>query len=122
MLIYLARRLALAVITCAAISVLTFVIIRLPPGDFVDAQGRLKRILEAVPSEPGSNIYLTIDAAVQQAATKTGAVGDAGAVFIFDAPSAGLVTTLGNPAPVGPAAWNSTIYPSAARFLSRSAR
>src|SRR5471032_491242 len=37
MLIYLARRLALAVITCAAISVLTFVIIRLPPGDFVDA-------------------------------------------------------------------------------------
>src|SRR5476649_2828655 len=37
MLIYLARRLALAVITCAAISVLTFIIIRLPPGDFVDA-------------------------------------------------------------------------------------
>jgi peptide/nickel transport system permease protein len=37
MLIYLARRLALAVVTCAAISVLTFVIIRLPPGDFVDA-------------------------------------------------------------------------------------
>src|SRR5476649_56826 len=37
MLIYLARRLALAVVTCSAISVLTFVIIRLPPGDFVDA-------------------------------------------------------------------------------------
>ena len=37
MLIYLARRLALALVTCAAISVLTFVIIRLPPGDFVDA-------------------------------------------------------------------------------------
>ncbi|HTE36454.1 MAG TPA: ABC transporter permease, partial [Reyranella sp.] len=37
MLIYLARRLVLALITCAAISVLTFVIIRLPPGDFVDA-------------------------------------------------------------------------------------
>jgi len=37
MLIYLARRLGLALITCAAISVLTFVIIRLPPGDFVDA-------------------------------------------------------------------------------------
>src|ERR1700749_2693922 len=37
MLIYVARRLALAVVTCAAISVLTFVIIRLPPGDFVDA-------------------------------------------------------------------------------------
>src|SRR3954447_21335556 len=37
MLIYLARRLGLALVTCAAISVLTFVIIRLPPGDFVDA-------------------------------------------------------------------------------------
>ncbi len=37
MLIYVARRLALALVTCAAISVLTFIIIRLPPGDFVDA-------------------------------------------------------------------------------------
>ena len=37
MLIYVARRLVLALITCAAISVLTFIIIRLPPGDFVDA-------------------------------------------------------------------------------------
>jgi peptide/nickel transport system permease protein len=37
MLNYIARRLMLAVITCAAISVLTFIIIRLPPGDFVDA-------------------------------------------------------------------------------------
>ena len=37
MLIYVVRRLLLALITCAAISVLTFVIIRLPPGDFVDA-------------------------------------------------------------------------------------
>ena len=37
MLIYVARRLALALVTCAAISLLTFIIIRLPPGDFVDA-------------------------------------------------------------------------------------
>jgi peptide/nickel transport system permease protein len=37
MLNYLARRFVLALITCAAISVLTFIIIRLPPGDFVDA-------------------------------------------------------------------------------------
>jgi peptide/nickel transport system permease protein len=37
MLNYVARRLVLALITCAAISVLTFVIIRVPPGDFVDA-------------------------------------------------------------------------------------
>ncbi|MEI7711963.1 MAG: ABC transporter permease [Rhodospirillales bacterium] len=37
MLMYIARRLMLAVITCVCISILTFVIIRLPPGDFVDA-------------------------------------------------------------------------------------
>lgn len=37
MLMYIARRLVLAMITCVAISVLTFIIIRLPPGDFVDA-------------------------------------------------------------------------------------
>src|SRR4029077_2739082 len=37
MLNYVARRLVLALITCAAISVLTFIIIRRPPGDFVDA-------------------------------------------------------------------------------------
>ena len=37
MLMYIARRLMLAVVTCVCISILTFVIIRLPPGDFVDA-------------------------------------------------------------------------------------
>ncbi len=37
MLIYLLNRLGLALITCLFISVLTFIIIRLPPGDFVDA-------------------------------------------------------------------------------------
>ncbi len=37
MLVYLLRRMGLAVITCVFISVLTFIIIRLPPGDFVDA-------------------------------------------------------------------------------------
>ena len=37
MLIFLLRRLGLALVTCATITVLTFVIIRLPPGDFVDA-------------------------------------------------------------------------------------
>ncbi len=37
MLMYILRRLLLASITCVAISVLTFVIIRLPPGDFIDA-------------------------------------------------------------------------------------
>ena len=37
MLTYLARRLVLAAITVWAITVVTFVIIQLPPGDFVDA-------------------------------------------------------------------------------------
>jgi peptide/nickel transport system permease protein len=37
MLMYIARRSMLAVITCICISILTFIIIRLPPGDFVDA-------------------------------------------------------------------------------------
>lgn len=34
----------------------------------VDAQGRLKGELGSTPSEPGSNLYLTLDAAVQKAA------------------------------------------------------
>lgn len=37
MLSYLLQRLGLALVTCVFISALTFVIIRLPPGDFVDA-------------------------------------------------------------------------------------
>jgi len=37
MLIFIMRRLILAAITCVMISILTFIIIRLPPGDFVDA-------------------------------------------------------------------------------------
>ena len=34
----------------------------------VDAQGRLKRVIEKIPFEAGSNVHLTIDAAVQRAA------------------------------------------------------
>jgi peptide/nickel transport system permease protein len=37
MLMFMARRLTLAAFTCVMISILTFIIIRLPPGDFVDA-------------------------------------------------------------------------------------
>ncbi len=37
MVMFLSRRLILAVFTCVMISILTFIIIRLPPGDFVDA-------------------------------------------------------------------------------------
>ena len=35
MIAYIARRLLLALVTCWAISVLSFVIIQLPPGDYV---------------------------------------------------------------------------------------
>ena len=37
MVMFLTRRLVLAAFTCVMISILTFIIIRLPPGDFVDA-------------------------------------------------------------------------------------
>ena len=37
MLSFITRRLALAVVTMWAITVLSFTIIQLPPGDFVDA-------------------------------------------------------------------------------------
>jgi peptide/nickel transport system permease protein len=37
MIAYTVRRLLLALVTVWAISVLSFVIIQLPPGDFVDA-------------------------------------------------------------------------------------
>ena len=37
MVMFLTRRLILAAFTCVMISILTFIIIRLPPGDFVDA-------------------------------------------------------------------------------------
>ncbi len=37
MVMFLTRRLVLALLTCVMISILTFIIIRLPPGDFVDA-------------------------------------------------------------------------------------
>ena len=37
MAIYLARRVVIACITCVIISLVTFIILRLPPGDFVDS-------------------------------------------------------------------------------------
>jgi peptide/nickel transport system permease protein len=37
MVMFLTRRLILALFTCVMISIFTFIIIRLPPGDFVDA-------------------------------------------------------------------------------------
>jgi penicillin-binding protein 2 len=51
----------------------------------VDAQGRLKRELESIPWEAGSNVHLTIDASVQQAADeglRTSITGRGAAVAI----------------------------------------
>ncbi len=51
----------------------------------VDAQGRLKRVLGQIPWEAGSNIHLTIDAAVQRAADeglRASVTGRGGAVAI----------------------------------------
>ena len=65
---FLARRLALAALTCVMISVLTFIIIRLPPGDFVDAYianlavGRWLQL-------PNTRIRLVLPPAPQQGST-----------------------------------------------------
>jgi len=51
----------------------------------VDAQGRLKRVLDKISWEPGSNIHLTIDSAVQRAADdglRATSTGRGGAVAI----------------------------------------
>jgi penicillin-binding protein 2 len=52
----------------------------------VDAQGRLKRELESIPWEAGSNVHLTIDAAVQQAADEglRGSITGRGAAVAID--------------------------------------
>ncbi|MDO8756465.1 MAG: penicillin-binding protein 2, partial [Elusimicrobiota bacterium] len=51
----------------------------------VDAQGRLKRIIDKIPFEAGSNVHLTIDSAVQKAADdglRATSTGRGGAVAI----------------------------------------
>jgi peptide/nickel transport system permease protein len=57
MISFIARRLALALITTWAISVLSFVIIQLPPGDFVDAYiARLSASGSSVSMEEAQNL------------------------------------------------------------------
>lgn len=51
----------------------------------VDAQGRLKRVIDKIPFEAGSNVHLTIDSAVQKAADdglRATSTGRGGAVAI----------------------------------------
>ncbi|MBI5629644.1 MAG: penicillin-binding protein 2 [Elusimicrobia bacterium] len=75
----------------------------------VDAQGRLKRILEKISWEPGSNITLTLDAAMQKAADEglrkspTGR----GAVVALD-PSTGAILALASSPDFDPNALLST--------------
>ena len=65
----------------------------------VDAQGRLKRVLDKIPWETGSNVHLTIDAAVQKAAdeglraTSTGR----GAAVAIDPRDGGLLAISSQP-------------------------
>lgn len=61
----------------------------------VDAQGRMKRILEKIPWEPGSNIHLTIDADIQKAADEglRASLSGRGAVVVLD-PSSGAILAL----------------------------
>ncbi len=59
MLAYIARRAVLAVITMAAISVLSFIIIQAPPGDFVDAYiANLSASGSSVSAEEAKNLRI----------------------------------------------------------------
>lgn len=75
----------------------------------VDAQGRLKRILERIPWEPGSDVHLTLDAPAQKAAdeglakSKTGR----GAVVALD-PRSGAIRALSSAPDFDPNAFLST--------------
>ena len=61
----------------------------------VDAQGRMKRILERIPWEPGSDIHLTIDKDIQQAADDGlhHCISGRGAVVVLD-PRSGAILAL----------------------------
>ncbi|MBI4059843.1 MAG: penicillin-binding protein 2 [Elusimicrobia bacterium] len=65
----------------------------------VDAQGRLKRVLDKIPSEAGSNIHLTIDAAVQRAADDglRGTLTGRGAAVAIDPRNGDLIAMSSQP-------------------------
>lgn len=65
----------------------------------VDAQGRLKRVLDKIQWEPGSNIHLTIDAAVQRAADEglRGTVTGRGAAVAIDPRNGDLLAMSSQP-------------------------
>lgn len=61
----------------------------------MDAQGRLKRVLAQIPWQPGSNVYLTIDAELQKRAEEglRGSPTGRGAVIVLD-PRDGAILAL----------------------------
>jgi penicillin-binding protein 2 len=62
----------------------------------VNAQGRILRVVERTPPVAGSDIYLTLDAGLQQAAIK--ALGDyRGAVVALDPATGGILAFVSNP-------------------------
>ena len=65
----------------------------------VDAQGRLKRVLDKIPWEAGSNIHLTIDAAVQRAADEglRGSLTGRGAAVAIDPRNGDLLAMSSQP-------------------------
>lgn len=75
----------------------------------VDAQGRLKRVLETIPWEAGSNIHLTLDAAVQKAADDAvrKAASGRGAAVAVD-PRTGAILALSSQPDFDPNAFLST--------------
>jgi penicillin-binding protein 2 len=65
----------------------------------VDAQGRLKRVIDKIPFEAGSNVHLTIDAAVQRAADEglRGTVTGRGAAVAIDPRNGDLLAMSSQP-------------------------
>jgi len=75
----------------------------------VDAQGKLKRVLERIPWKPGSNVHLTLDASIQRAAEeglRASSTGR-GAVVVLD-PRDGSILALASAPDFDPNAFLST--------------
>ncbi|MBI5209229.1 MAG: penicillin-binding protein 2 [Elusimicrobia bacterium] len=65
----------------------------------VDARGRIKGIVERIPWQPGSNVHLTIDAAVQRAADEglRGSLTGRGAVVALDPRTGDILAMASSP-------------------------
>lgn len=63
----------------------------------VNAQGRIIRVLERTPPEPGQNIYLTLDLSLQTAASKI-MQGKRGAIVAMDPDNGDILAFVSSPA------------------------